>query len=276
MLSKLAYLRKKEQFPYQAAHRQVLESFFKSFFDLDIPKYWNLLKTLYSIFQYEALKGKLPISELASIGFQIQSGSVLEHTFHQLQKDYADLDNSPATINSCFKAERHLTAILENFAFLAEYKMASIKSISYERLKDEHPRFMQRLAVLGLKDETGNSHNISINYTKDNISPDAILLYKDNFQESTNIYPFIIDFNALTFQEDVLICFYTSKEIGKNHLVYKSQRKSLKKKIENKGTISPNAQMEDINKILANEEYHKQAKLDMVHILFKEAKNNIL
>jgi len=276
LLSRLAYLRKKEPFEYQENHKQELESFFNSFFDMDIPKYWRLLKTLYSIFQYDTIKNKVPISELKSIDFQLKSNSVLEETFEQLQRDYSILDNAPPTINNCFKAERHLTTILENFVFLSEYKMASIKSISYERLKDAHPKFMQRLAILGLKEDGSTGQKISINYTKDDISPDGILLYKESFQESINIYPFIIDYNALTFQEDVLICFYTSKELGNDNLVYKSQRKSLKKKIENQGTINPNAKSEDVNAILADEELHKKAKLDMVHILFREAKKHIL
>ena len=249
---------------------KTFEGFFDGLFELDIEGYLTLLKTLIGIFKDAKLPFSLP--ELAALEGDLQPGSAFIVAFDRLQAINRLLDSSQYTLVDCLEAETKLTDILEVLNFLARYKMISIKGIAYYEAKYNPARYLHHYSELG-SDTKIKTNAERLNYVPHPINTDAILLYTEDYQKSVNLFPFIIDENALAQEIGAKICFYTSKDVDNNSLTYSIVADNSTLTIGFKNVVKL---MPDINELMMDPEKRKIMKLDTVFLLFKEARDSIL
>ena len=161
-----------------------------------------------------------------------------------------------------------LTAV----SFLASYKMVSIKSIGYEEARNSAPKYLHNYVSLGF-DSKININTERLNYIDTPVYTDSILLFKGNYLNSVNLFPFIIDMNTLTLEGGVKICFYSSIDMDEKSISFRFLEDNSIENISFSETMRPGSL---INEILEDKEKHKKLKLDSVFIQFAEAKKAIL
>jgi len=173
---------------------------------------------------------------------------------------------------SCYQAEQQLTTVLEQLVFLANYRMVSIKSIVYDEMRNQAPRYLHSYAALGI-DSKFNLNAERVKYAEGPVNTDAILLYKGRYEESVNLFPFIIDVNALTFEGGAKVCFYSSKDIADSSLNFRFLEDNQVENIVFHDTHNPGT---DINELMMDPERRKRFKLDQVYLQFQEAQAALL
>ena len=270
LISKLWDEQKQHKYTFSDIQNKVLQQFFENVFDEDLQTYGKLLKTLFSIFEEHQLS--LPMPELKDFQRDLISTAEIENTFIKIHEISEELEKNKYSLMDCFSIERQLTTILEKLSFLANYKMVSIKNIIYEEVRNQQPRYLHRFAALGI-DAKSNVNSERVNYTEFPISSDAILLFRGRYQDSINLFPFIIDYNALTFESGAKICFYYSRKFEDNSLNFRFLEDNSVQNIEYKGTLENHL---NINEVMIDDKKRKAAKLDTVFLQFKEAQEAIL
>jgi hypothetical protein len=250
--------------------RHSLTNFFEDDFEMRMKDYLGLLKHLLNIYSTHTIT--LPLSELAEFGTQLLAESQFEQACEQLQAAYEQLDEIEISLLSCLKAEKQLATVLEPLSFFANYKMVSIKNIGFDKMRNNPPRYLHYYAALGI-DNLRNINSERVNYVEDPISTDAILLFKGHYQDSVNLFPFIIDMNALTFEEKAKICFYSCKDSIGNGLKFRFLEDNSLENIVFRDILKTQS---DINDLMLDKEKRKQLKLDTVVRQFEEARNTIL
>jgi hypothetical protein len=107
--------------------------------------------------------------------------------------------NTDFDLFDVFISEKILTEILENFAFLARYKIISIHDIKYHHIKQSTPVYIQHHfsnyeeKKNKARDEPSNSYAI-------------FLQNKSNDNDCLNLFPFVIDLNSWK-KENTIYCF---------------------------------------------------------------------
>lgn len=252
--------------------RSTIQHFFEDGFEMDILAQLQFLKTLYGIFKSNNLE--LPFSGLEHFDKQLTPKSSLTKACQKLQTINQRFDKSQIQLSDCFAAEKQLVTVLETFIFLAAYKMVSIRKISYDEMRNQTPRYIHNYTILGI-DAKQNVNSERMVTDEVPINTDAILLYKGKgrYQESLNLFPFIIDMNTLTFENKAKVCFYDSKDFGDGSLNYRFLKDN---KISNIVFEDIESKEPNVAKIIADEELFKTLKLDMVSKQFYEAQKVIL
>ncbi len=189
LLSSLWDQQREQSLSLTQAQQAHLQAFFDDEFGFDLYNYFHLLCVLTEIFQSQQLQ--FPISELEVVLSQFKPESELEHTCIRLKELTQKLDKVQFNLADCFAAERQLTYLLEKLAFLAKYRMVSIKNITYNELRNAPPRYLHSYTILGI-DSKRNINSERVNYVDAPISTQAILLFKGRYQHSINLFPFIL------------------------------------------------------------------------------------
>lgn len=83
-------------------------------------------------------------------------------------------------------------------------------------------RYLHHYAAFRI-DSKFNVNSEKVNYVEDTISTDAILLFKGQYQESVNLFEFIIDLNSLTFENGTKIIL-SAKDFADGSLNYRAGR----------------------------------------------------
>src|SRR5678815_4228282 len=96
--------------------------------------------------------------------------------------------------------------------------MVSVKNILYEEVRNKIPQYLHAYTFLGVDND--KLYSAKYKYDTKPISSDAVIIFKNRYQEGLNLFPFIIDFNSLTDELEVKICFYTYFEEGKRRVTY--------------------------------------------------------
>ncbi len=261
-----SYLILKEQ-------RLVLQQRLDNVFELSILEQFQLLKTLQQLLIQNNLS--FPIQELAAFSDNLQEESTFHKVCQVLQQLNKELDKNRYNLLRCFEAETQLAAFLDFFPYLVQYKMASIKHIGYRQIRDDTPHYLHRYTALGI-DSKANVDAEKVIYTPETIYTDAVLLYKgEAYWNSTNLFPFVIDYNALTFEYGAKICFYHAQNLDgdKDCLEYQFLEDNHRFYIEGAGILKPSI---NYNKWMVNNEKRKQLNLDCVVVGFQKAKKAIL
>jgi hypothetical protein len=259
-----------KDFQLDTKQQQALTNFFDDDFELNIQGYFDLLIVIYSIYKSNNLA--FPFAGLEDFEKHFEANSALTTACAKLQKINQTLDSSRFKLEDCFSAEKQLTTILETFVFLSEYKMVSIRNIAYNEMRNQKPQYIHTYTALGI-DAKQNVNAEQVRSHDRPISTDAILLYKGNYQNSINLFPFIIDMNTLTFEDKTKICFYDSKDLNDGSLNYCFLKDNKIVNIVFKDVVHKTNNMEAI---IEDNELLKVLKLDMVHSQFYEAKKMIL
>lgn len=270
LLSRLWDLQKEWAIELTEAQRQQLQVFFDDEFGLDIMGSLQLLMSLADIFQTQKLEW--PISELKDLLPLLQADSDLVQTCQRLKDLGVALDKNQLTLADCFTAERQLTYLLQKLAFLAAYRMVSIKNITYNEMRNAAPRYLHSYTVLGI-DSKRNVNAERVNYVEAPISTHTVLLFKGRYQHSINLFPFLIDVNALTEEVGTKICFYSHQDLNDGSLNYQfMEDNSLEnityQKVWNEG--------EDMNQLMLDADRRNAFQLDNVFLQFQEAKKALL
>lgn len=269
LISKLWDYKKEKNYTLSSAQTVTCKNFFDDEFESDINGCINLLKTLTDIFTDNHLD--LPIPELNEFKLSLQTESDFIKACMQLQSINRLLDKSVYTIADCSAAESQLTTVLEALKFLANYKMVSIKSIGYFEMRNSKPHYLYNYTALGI-DSKSNINQERVNYAEAPINTDAVLLYKGSYQQNLNLFPFIIDVNALAFEGGAKICFYACHDNRDGSLNYNFLEDNSLVNITNTETLKPGS---DINELLLDPKKRKDMRFDTVFTLFREAKKAV-
>lgn len=253
--------------PEQAA---LLKAFFQDAFEHDIQGYLQLLQALLAIYRENGLE--LPIPEMEPFAAALREDQRFAGACSALQNLWTAWNNSNHSLSQCYEAETLLIDILEATLFFARYKMVSIKSIDYDEMRGNPPRYLHRYAALEIDRKT-NQYTEAVNYVADPVSTDAVLLFKGRYQESVNLFPFIIDLNALTFEGGAKICFFGCRDLNDGSLNYRFLEDNSVQNIVFQNILQ---ETPDLNKLMQDAGKRKQLKLDVVCQQFRDAEKTLL
>lgn len=247
-----------------ADQHRVVADFFEKHLDHDLEAQCRLLRTLVAIFRAHGVD--LPFDG-AFLPDALPAGAdPLRDACRQLE--------AAVKAGDAGASEESLCGVVQHFAFLTRYRMASIKKIGYRQIRNGQPEYLHRYVALG----------IDVKYSEDaekgkwielgERSP-AILLYQgDDYRNGINLFPFIIDFNALTFEQGAKICFFSTRDLNDDGaLLYRFLGDNSTVRIEKRGIHAPGA---DRNELMMNPEHLKTFNLDCVVDGFQEARRTLL
>ena len=239
--------------------KQVIRKCFDTPFELTLPERLQLLRVLHNIFSLPVHRLAFPIQELK--GLDLSTESELEFIATELQGLNARLEDGSYNLLDCITAERLLADFFRHFHFLANYRMASIKRIGYQQLRFSEPAYLHRYTALGI-DSKANIDAEKVNYTTDTTHTDAVLLYQgEDYRNSINLSPFIIDYNALTFEHGARICFFQNTGPTDEILEYVFLEDNGSVRITFSGTLKPDA---DYNELMLHKDTRQELNLDHV------------
>lgn len=269
--------------------RSTLDNFFNTNVELNITDYKDLFITLVTIFDEQQLE--YPMLEVKDIRDSFKAGSAFTKTCQNLQEINNKLDAGQFSLPTAFEAEKELTDFLVELRFLANYKMVSINDIVYEAIPSNEVQYLHAYTFLGVDNED-NMFSEKFKYDTNPINTDAVLLYKNKYQEGLSLFPFIIDVNALKDELDVKICFFAYGEENRKRLIYTDINIISSDKNEDADdTRDPSAFIitynEDVEKDLSSNtdkditrlkssNRYKDMKLNVAYKIFQNAKKAIL
>ncbi|MFN0016445.1 MAG: hypothetical protein ACKVU2_18035 [Saprospiraceae bacterium] len=254
--------------------KTVLQRRFDEAFEPTLEEQFRLLQVLQAFFGDQANGLETPMPELNAIAQALQPGSDLHQTFQNLHALNGKLDKGQYDLLDCFEAETQLAAFFRYFHFLANYRMASIKQIGYRHIRNEDPRFLIRYAALGI-DSKANIDAEKVNFSSDAVQTEAVLLYRgDNYRDNVNLFPFVMDYNALSFEQGSKICFYRSQAIADGSLEYLFLEDNSVISIEKKEEFPPADA--DFNEMLISNDNRKTLNLNSVVDQFRGARTRLL
>jgi hypothetical protein len=101
-----------------------------------------------------------------------------------------------------------------------------------------------------------------------------VLLHRgDAYQESLNLSPFVIDFNALTYESGAKICFFRARALADDSLEFTFLEDNSPVNLAWKGVLTD---PEKANELLLLLENRRAYNLDCVIEQFQEARKSIL
>ena len=257
-----------DQYQFNAAQKQMLRKFFEIVFEMNIDDYFQLFLKLYAIFDEYQIE--FPLSELGELRNHVLPNSSFAHAINTLQTLSEKFDNNTDTQLDCFEAEIQITEMLVTLVFLAKYKMNSIKDLDHVHVRNKSPFYIHHYAKI--KEVTESNINAErVNCTDDTVNTDSILLFKERYQESISLFPFILDYNALTFELGTKLCFYsyfTSDDESLNyHFFDDNSEQNIVDGIE---------EPINMNDIMKDKEGRKKYKFHIACEQFRSAKKALL
>ncbi len=261
-----------------------INNFFVTPNELPLRDYLILLSNLCGVYAGNSLP--LPISELSAIESQLTEGAFFDACCKLQDINAIKNTDEKYAPKNCIEAETQLSVILTAASFLAAYKVVSIKNIGYEGLRNTEGRYLHKYVTLG-QDSDQNINSEKMNYANNPINTDSVLLYRVSNLDDTNLFPgvketdiinmfpFIIDYNALTEEtEGVKICFYSCVDLLNNKVMTYS---FLDDNSPQKITFTDTQENDPlINDIIKGKGKRTDLKLDTVWRQVKEAKVAII
>lgn len=247
-----------------------LRNFFEDEFGLDIIGNLDLLKSLMQIFREHKLEW--PVLELEGLLPEMEAESEFWVSCRRLKELSIKLDKNQFDPADCFAAERQLAYLLKKLVFLAGYRMVSIKNITYKETRNAPPRYLHSYTVLGI-DSKSNINTERVNYVEEPISTQAILLFKGRYQQNINLFPFLIDVNALTDETGAKVCFYSHLDISDGSLNYQFMDDNSYENITYQKAWKEG---DDMNQLMLDRDKRRAYNLDTVFLQFQDAKDALL
>ncbi len=273
LLSKLWDAQNQQARAFSEAQQTVLARRFDDTLEPSVEEQFRLLQVLLEIFSDKANALAFPMPELEGFSPNLVEGSAFHQVCQALQALNEKLDKSQYDLLDCFGAETQLAAFFGYFHFLVNYRMASIKHIGYRHIRNADARYLHHYAALGI-DSKANVDAEKVNYTPQTVDTDAVLLYRgDNYAEHINLFPFVIDYNALTLEQGSKVCFYSCKEFSDGSIEYLFLEDNSTIDINRKGLLKPDA---DFNELMMSKDNQKILNLDSVVDQFREARRCLL
>jgi hypothetical protein len=272
MISRLWDYKIKEGYSLSDEHCASCKGFFEDKFGYDIIENAKFLKTLLDI--YDLQKFELPIPELDELKKHLAEGTEFMTACTKMNEKFNSLESSFSLLD-CFESENQLAIVLGSLNFLVNYKMISIKSIDYFKVRNKSVRYLHRYSPIGNEGETKDRNIPMVNYEKIPVNTDAILLYKGSYQDSINLFPFLIDLNALSFETGAKVYFYNCLDT-EGRLNFSCVEDNSEKRISKSDTLkSDDEDITLITKLMQDEKTRRMLKMDSLFFLFNRAKTAI-
>jgi hypothetical protein len=234
------------------------------------PRYWQTLGGIFARPDYALLP---PLSDWPDFAPALAEGSPFTTACRGLAALQERLDKAQYNLLDCVEAEQHLAQFLGQVAFLTRYHMASIRQIGYWQPRHADARYLHRYTALGI-DNKAQKDAEKVNCSSETVQTDAVLLYRDgNYKEHVGLSPFIIDYNALTFEHGPKICLYRSQAIDGDWLEYVFHEDGSLLRLESQGILKPDT---DLNELMLEQQKQKVLNLDNMVGLFHAAKACLL
>ena len=250
--------------PLDPPTKQILSSFFDASMEQTLDQQFQLFTTLLNLFS----QPNIPFQEIAKLPERLQLDKALGLACKALN------DSANALDPDCPNSEGNLAQILKYFAFLTKYRMASIKKIGYRQVRNGRPEYLHRYVALGIDIKYSEDAEKGNWITLGEQTP-AILLYQgSDYLNGVNLFPFVIDFNALTFEQGAKICFFSAKDLNDdNTFEYRFLGDSAILRIEKSDLQYASL---NLNELMMNTESLKSLNLDCVVESFHDARRSIL
>jgi hypothetical protein len=249
--------------------REILTQRFDSPFEPDVLEQLDLLYTLIDIYNNPLNSITVPIPELE----RIYNNPKNKYGLKKVCEDIHSLTNKKFDVIDCWIIEINISEFFKYFSFLTAYQMASVKKIGYRQIKNYKPGFVHRYIALGI-DNKANIDAEKVDYEENATYSDSVLLFQgDDLKKSINLFPFILDYNAISLEQGSKICFYRSLPIEKDTLEYTFIDDNCTVKFEKKGILDEN---KNINELMLSEENMRTLNIECIVDRFFEARRSIL
>lgn len=247
----------------------ILQTFFHSGRKLKLIELRTLFQALLRLFQENELELPLQATELGEIAAYLSP----ESAFNKACLELEDLERieergEAYDLASCHTAEIQLATILTAFPFFANYQLVSMKKVEYEEIRNKKPRYIKDYSVLGQK-ERENLRRI-IQYD-DKPSLSYVVFFR-NQARLINLFPFILDYNALTNEADFKLFVYEHR-YEKHAINYYCTNNEQEEKIVYQGIESSR---QEVKSEKDKDEQQKNIKLDIVIKQFEDVLNTLL
>ncbi len=256
LIARLWEGRNPETHPLSIEQQNILKNFLTGGFELSIAQRLVLFETLLQIFDDHKMDAPLP--ELTDfLPKHLGENSDFRKAIGAMHILQERLENAQDTPLDCAEAETQLAAMYQPLAFLVCYKMASIKFINYQQTKQSTPRYLHRYTALGI-DSRANIDAEKIYFTTETAETDSVWIYGGHdYKNGINLMPFVLDFNALTFEHGARVGFFTAQNADDNLFEYvflddQSYKKVEKQKINADDVAKSEWLLDNKNRILLN------------------------
>lgn len=266
LLSKLWDAKKEPGLQFTPEEEALVRNFFDDEFEWGIDGFASLLQTLVQIFRSNGLP--FPLPELEALQPQLRPDGEFLTACSQLSAITA---NPEASGGDCLRAEGMLTTVLEALSFLVNYGMVSIRAIGYFETRNRKPYYLYNSTALGV-DSKVNVNQEQFTYAEAPTT-DAVLLYGENQGQRINLYPFVIDANALAFEGGAKIYFYACRNYADDNLQYQFVEDNSAIGIGNTKTLRSGT---DMAEVVTDAASRRALRFDAVHALFHEAKKALV
>jgi hypothetical protein len=176
--------------------------------------------------------------------------------------------NEAYGLGHCHTAEISLTAILTSFSFFSCYQLVTLKRIEYESARNSPARYIKDMNILERKEDKN-----LLRYLKyDNAPAQTYSVFFRNKNMSVNLFPFLLDYNALTNEFDSQIFLYECMQEESGLRYFSLQN-------ENAEVISYNATSTESMEVKSEDqknEVQRNIRLDLVVKQFEDAMNTLL
>jgi hypothetical protein len=186
--------------PLDTAQRAALSDFFGQDLDASVAGQLALLRGLLDLFQAQGIAPLMP--EVAGLHEKIAEKSPFAGVCARLEQA-TDAED----------AETLLGDFMQPFGFLSLYRMASVKRITFRQLRNSKPQYQHRYVALGL-DVRYSEDTEKDRWAEAGEQVPAVLLFRgEDYQNGLSLFPFVIDYNALTFEQGAKICFFNARDL---------------------------------------------------------------
>ncbi len=246
-----------------------LKNFFCCNRPLKLAELRRLLQALLEIYRDNELEYPVEKEYLGDISEYIEPGSKFNTACSELEKlENMDMGNETYGLGHCHTAEMSLTAILSGFKFFTCYQLVTLKRIEYESARNSAARYIKDLNILEKKE----AQNL-LRYLKyDNTPTQTYSVFFRNKNKSINLFPFLLDYNALTNENDSQIFLYECME-NESELSYFSLQSESEEIINYSATSTESMEVRSEEQ---KNEVQRNIRLDLVVKQFEEAMNTIL
>jgi|GEM_PF-1162504 len=250
-------------------NKKPIRNFFTSNRAFKLVELRDLLQALIDIFNKNQLAYPVEKTELGDIQEFLQPDSKFNKACIELEKlEAMDPAKEVYGLGHCHTAEISLTAILATFRLFTNYQLITLKKIEYEESRYCAARYIKELNIL----EKREAKNLMRILKYDKVPALTYSVFFRNETKAINLFPFLLDYNALTNETDFQIYFYECRE-GESDLRYFSIKNEKNEIISYMATASDSL---EINSEEQKNELQKNIRLDLVARQFDEAAKTIL
>jgi hypothetical protein len=203
-----------------------LKDFFCGNRPLKLVELRRLFQSLIEIYKNNRLTYPVEEQYIGDVNDFTQTDSKFNIACSELEKlEDMNMSNEAYGLGHCHTAEIALTAILTRFNFFSCYQLVTLKRIEYESARNLPARYIKDMNILERKEDKN-----LLRYLKyDNAPAQTYSVFFRNKNMSVNLFPFLLDYNALTNEFDSQVFLYecVQEECGLRYFSLQSEDKEI-------------------------------------------------